>query len=131
MRKIILIAGSMLVLFISVIIIFRKNYIGSPDYNYLTAKLDIKNGNVRIINIGYRIPSSKDKEIVFVAAKYGFKNIHIGYDTTKDKMNGIKNYNEIAEVYLTLRNGNNWRTNYQKEVDSLYKVAVTQNNPKK
>ena len=114
----------MLVLIITAIIIIWQNSKGSPDYNYLTAKLDIKNGNVRIVHIGYRVPTSKDKEIDLVAAKYGFKNIHIGYDTTKKLMNGIKNYNDIAEAYLKLRNGMNWRVAYQKEVDSLYKVAA-------
>jgi hypothetical protein len=131
MGKIILIVGSILVLLISAIIIFWQNYKGSPDYNYLTAKLDLKNGNVRIINVGYRITSSKDKEIDIVAEKYGFKNIHIGYDTTKQKMKGIKNYNEMVEAYLALRNGSNWKVNYQREVDSLYKAATIEGNGKK
>lgn len=121
MRKIIILVGSILILVIAVIIIVRQNYKGSPDYNFITAKLDIKNGNIRIINTGYRITSSKDKEIDMVAAKYGFKNIYIGNDTTKQKMSGIKNYNKITETYLTLRNGNNWRNNFQREIDSIYR----------
>lgn len=99
-----------------------------PDFNYFTAKLDIKNGNARLINIGYRLHSSKDKEIDMIASKYGFKNDFIGYDTTKEKMKGIKNYNEAIETYLTLRNGPNWRIGYQKEIDSVYKMASTKNN---
>ena len=127
MRKIVITVGSALILVIAVIIIVRLNYKGSPDFNYITAKLDIKNGNIRIINTGYRIPSSKDKEIDMVAAKYGFKNIYIGNDTTKQKMNGIKNYNKITETYLALRNGNNWRNNFLREIDSIYRIIDPRN----
>ena len=131
MRKRLLIISAILILVISGVVIFWQNYKNSPDYNYLTAKLDIKNGNVRIVHIGYRTPSSKDKEIDMITAKYGFENIYIGYDTTKEKMNGIKNYNEMTETYLALRNGSTWRLSYQKEIDSFYKVAIIQGNGKK
>lgn len=126
MRKIIIV-GSILILVIALIIIVRQNYKGSPDYNYITAKLDIKNGNIRIIKAGYRIPSLKDKEIDLVASKYGFKNVFIGFDTTKQKMNGINNYNEVIETYLALRNGDNWRTNFQREIDSIYRIIDPRN----
>ncbi|MEO6542385.1 MAG: hypothetical protein ABIN74_15390 [Ferruginibacter sp.] len=131
MRKRILIAGSILILLITVIIILWQSYTGSPDYNYLTAKVDIKKGHARIINIGFRRASSKDKEIDMVTAKYGFENVFIGYDTTKQKIKGIKNYNEIAESYLALRNGPAWRINYQQEIDSLYKAATMEARNKK
>jgi hypothetical protein len=57
-----------------------------------------------------------------VAAKYGFKNIYLGNDTTTQIVSGINNYNEVMEAYLQLRNGINWREIYQREVDSIYKV---------
>lgn len=123
MRKIITIIVSTLILVIAVIIIVRQNYKGSPDYNYITAKLDIRNGNIRIIKTGNHTPSSKDKEIDLIASKYGFKYVYIGYDTTKQKMKGINNYNEVVEAYLVIRNGNNWQAGYQKEVDSVYKAG--------
>ncbi len=128
MRKVILIITSILIVITFAILVVRQNYKKSPDYNYITAKLDIKNKNARIINIGLRKPSSKDKEIDMVAFKYGFKNIYIGHDTTKQIISGINNYNEVIEAYLIVRNGINWRKNYQWEVDSLYKVASIQNN---
>ncbi len=130
MRKILLIAGILLILAIIVIMVIRQNYKGSPDYNYIAAKLDIGNGNIRIINIGYRIPCTKDSEIDLATAKYGFKNIYIGYDTTAQKIKGITNYNDLMEGYLALRNGNNWRRSYQKELDSLYKLAFVQDSGK-
>lgn len=128
MRKLLFIAASILVLIIIVIIAFVQNYKGSPDYNYIAAKLDIGNGNIRIINTGYRIPCTKDSEIDLATARYGFKNIWIGYDTTAEKIKGIRNYNELMEAYLTIRNGNDWRVSYQKEVDSLCKLTFVQPN---
>ncbi|MEO6721906.1 MAG: hypothetical protein ABIN67_16175 [Ferruginibacter sp.] len=109
-------------------IVIRQNYKNSPDYNYITAKLDIKNNNARIINIGLRKPSLKDNEIDMVAAKYGFKNIYIGNETKKQILTGIINYNSVIESYLELRNGSNWRKFYQLEVDSLYNAASLQKN---
>jgi len=128
MRKLILIIGSILIMVILVIIIIWQNYKNSPEYNFISAKLDIKNGNARIINMGPRKITLKDKEIDEVSDKYGFKNIFIGYDTTKQNISGINNYNEVMEAYLKVRNGINWRKYYQLEFDSIYKEASIQNN---
>jgi hypothetical protein len=124
MRKAILIICSILIAIIFALLVVRQNYRDSPDYNYITAKLDIKNKNIRIINIGLRKTCSKDNEIDSIEAEYGFKNIYIGYDTTKKIVSGISNYNEVMETYLKLRNGNNWRENYQRSADSLYSVSI-------
>jgi len=123
MRKVTLIICSILIVVIFAVLVVRQNYKNSPDYNYITAKLDIKNKNVRIIYVGLRKPSSRDNEIDSVETEYGFKNIYIGYDTTKQIISGIHNYNEVMEAYLKLRNGIDWRENYQRKVDSLYKAA--------
>ncbi len=113
----------MLAAIIFALLVVRQNYKNSPDYNYITAKLDIRNKNVRIINVGLRKPSSKDSEIDSIESGYGFKNVYIGYDTTQQILSGISNYNEVIEAYLKLRNGIDWRENYQRKVDSLYKAA--------
>lgn len=126
MRKVILIIGSILILVTIALLVVMQNYKNSPDYNYITAKLDIKNNNARIINIGLRKPSAKDNEIDMVAAKYGFKNIYIGNETKKQILTGINNYNSVIESYLELRNGSNWRKLYQLQVDSLYNAASLQ-----
>lgn len=123
MRKSTLIICSILIAIIFALLVVRQNYKDSPDYNYITAKLDIRNKNIRLINIGLRKPSSKDSAIDMVTAKYGFKNIYIGYDTTRQIISGINNYNDVMEAYLKIVNGANWREDYQREVDSLYKIA--------
>lgn len=123
MPRVIIIICSILAVVIFALLVVRQNYKNSPDYNYITAKLDIRNKNARIVNVGLRKPSSKDNEIDTIEAEYGFKNIYIGYDTAKQIISGINNYNEVIEAYLKLRNGIDWRENYQLKVDSVYKVA--------
>ncbi len=123
MRKVTIIICSILVAVIFALLVVRQNYKNSPDYNYITAKLDIRNKNARIINVGLRKSSSKNNEIDSVEVEYGFKNIYIGYDTTKQIISGINNYNEVIEAYLKLRNGIDWRENYQRKTDSLYRAA--------
>jgi len=123
MRKAALIIGSVLIAAIIALLVIRQSYKDSPDYNYVTAKLDVYNKDAKIIHVGHRIPSPKDNEIDMVAAKYGFKNIYVGYDTTREIMSGINNYNQVMEAYLKLRNGIDWREAYLKEVDSLYKTG--------
>ena len=72
------------------------------------------------------MPSSKDKEINIVIAKYGFKDSNIGCVVTQQEINGILTYNSVVEQYLVNRNGKRWRDAYQKEVDFLYKIAFSQ-----
>lgn len=126
MRKKILIAVFLLILIIAAISMLWQTYEFSSTYNYATAKLDIKNGNARIIHLGVPKISSKDKEIEMVAARYGFTNIYIVEYTKKQTEKGVKNYNELIETYLKFRNGADWKSSYKKEVDSLYKVAFNQ-----
>ena len=77
MRKRLLMVGIVFVLIISLVYVVWQAYDFSSDYNYATAKLDIKNGNIRIINVGIPKISSIDKEIEKVSIRYGFKNIYI------------------------------------------------------
>jgi len=123
MRKLLLIFGSFLIVAAGVFLLVSKAYKDSPDYNYISAKLDVKNGNIRIVHIGFRQPSLKDKEIDAVTEKYGFKNIYIGSDTTAGILSGIDNYNDVMEAYLKVKNGLNWRKSYQAEIDSINGVA--------
>ena len=122
-RNVIILICSILIMILLVLVAVRAYYKNSPDYNYITAKQDIKNKKIRIINIGIRKPSSKDKEIDSIELEFGFKNTYIGYDTTRQIIAGINNYNEIMEAYLKMRNGLNWRQHYQRKVDSLSKMA--------
>jgi hypothetical protein len=130
MRKKILIIVLILATIITIFLIVRHNYNLSPEYNYITAKLDIKNGNCRIVHTGEHIISLKDQEIEAVAAKYGFRNVYIEKPTSNE-LNGINNYNKAIEIYLTLRNGYNWKANYQNEIDSILMRAAPPENNKK
>ncbi len=126
MKKKLFVAGIMVILIISTIIILWQNYELSSDYNYFTAKLDIKNGKIQIVNVGILIDFSKGKDIEIIAAKYGFSNIYIKPDTSKQTLKGINNYNELVEAYLKVRNGIHWKAQYQQEVNLLYNEADTQ-----
>jgi len=121
-KKIFFIPGSILIVIFAAIFIVWRNYASSPEYNYVTAKLDIKNGNSRVVNVEDSIIPFKEKLIQTIASKYGFKNVYL-QKVTSNEMNGIKNYNEVIEMYLNLRNGSDWRYNYQKEIDSLNRVS--------
>lgn len=123
MRKRLLIWGIILVLVTTAVFIFWRVFDLSSDYNYATAKLDIKNGNVKIIHVGAPQVSSKDKEIEQVAARYGFKNVYIEKYTEQQTKKGVRHYNDLAERYLTFRNGLNWKKRYQREIDSLHNLA--------
>ena len=107
---------------ISIAYIVWQAYDLSADYNYATAKLDIKNGTVKVIHIGSHKVSSKEKKIEWAAARYGFKNTYIEKFTPQQTEKGIRNYNDLVADYLILRNGADWKINYQWEVDSLYKI---------
>jgi hypothetical protein len=123
MRNGILLISLILAGLIFALLIARQNFKNSPDYNFITAKLDIKDNKMQIINIGLRKPCTKDSEIDMVAARYGFRNIYVENKTRKQILRGINDYNSLMESYLTLRNGMNWRKYYQWEVDSLFRVS--------
>ena len=124
MRNKFLIIGLILAAVITILLIVKKNYSLSPEYNYITAKLDIKNSNCRFVNVMDSIIPLKEKEIKKVSSKYGFKNVYLK-KATQNEMKGIRNYNETIEIYLNFRNGSDWRDNYQKEIDSLYGKDLT------
>jgi hypothetical protein len=123
MRKRLLIIGAIVLLLSTIVYIVWQMYDLSSDYNYAAAKLDIKNGDIKIIHVGARKITSKDKEIDSVAAHYGFKNVYIEKYTPDQTEKGVKHYNSLIENYLILRNGFNWKKDYQRQVDFLYKIA--------
>ena len=89
------------------------------DYNYFTAKRDIKNGNVFLICYGPPHPQDS-----VVMSKYGFEEINLGCIVTDVELNAIEKYNHVVEDYLYQRNGPNWNVQYSKEMDSLYNIAL-------
>jgi hypothetical protein len=130
MKKKIIIAASILLLVIIAVSILWSVFDLSSDYNYATAKIDIRNGEVKLIHVGAHKNSSKDNEIELVASRFGFQNIYIEQFTKEQTEKGIKDYNKLIDTYLSLRNGFNWKDNYQREVDSLYKIAAIEDSTK-
>ena len=126
MRKKILLASLIIICIASLVIFLWWNFGLFSSYNYFTAKRDIKNGNIKFVSFGLPLPCSKDREIKMVMNKYGFKDSNIGCIVTTQEINAIETYNNVVEKYLTQHNGKNWRITYQKEVDSLYKIAFNQ-----
>jgi hypothetical protein len=108
-----------------VIGLFRQGVL--PKYNYFTAKWDIITGDVRFISIGFPAFTSKEKEKEKVDGNYGFKVYNIGCSPSDAEFKAIESYNTVIEEYLKKRNGNNWRINHKKEVDSLYNLVKRQN----
>ena len=119
MKKGILIIGTIILVFVIALLIIRQNFKNSPDYNYITAKIDIQKGNPKLISVGSRTFSPFDKKIDLLAKKYGFTNIYIEKVTSKNVMTGIENYNSVIESFLNLRNGSGWREKYKVEIDSI------------
>ncbi|AXY77631.1 hypothetical protein D3H65_28220 [Paraflavitalea soli] len=124
MRKTYLIIALILGAVLTALLIVKKNYDQSPEYNYLTAKLDIRKGNCRLVRVGTHTISPQEQAIEGVASKYGFKNVYIEKVSARERK-GIDHYNETIEIYLSFRNGPDWKANYQHEVDSILKITVT------
>ncbi len=121
-KKIFFILGSILIVIFIAVIVLWQSYASSPQYNYVTAKLDIKNDNSRIVNVTDSINALIEKKIQVIASKYGFTNVYL-QKISSGEMKGIRQYNETIEMYLNFRNGPHWKYNYQKELDSLYRVS--------
>ncbi len=100
----------------------------NEDYNYFTAKRDIKNGKVEILETGLILPTPNvDWEKQQAAEKitanhFGYKSVYLGCTVT----HGIGIYNNVMEDYLDKVNGKNWRAKSKQMFDSL----MNSNNPK-
>jgi len=124
MRKKYLIFILIIAAIVTALIIVKRNYALSPEYNYITAKLDIRNNNCKIVSVGEHAFSANDSVIQVIASRYRFTNVYIEKPTSNERK-GINNYNEIIEIFLDVRNGPNWKARYQNEVDSVLGGAVT------
>lgn len=91
------------------------------EYNYFSAKRDIKNGKVQILETGLILPTPNvDLDKQQAAEKitenhFGYKTVYLGCIVT----NGIGIYNSVMEDYLEKINGKNWRIKKQQMLDSL------------
>lgn len=104
------------------IIMTATNYYGlNEEYNYFSAKRDIKNGKIQIIETGLILPElnvdwNKEQDAEKKLEKqFGYKSVYHGCTVT----HGIGIYNSLMEGYLEKVNGKNWRIKQQRLLDSM------------
>jgi len=94
----------------------RLSYGFFTPYNSLTAKQDIKSGQVRIIAIGLPyMPQVRQR----LAKQYGFEYNFVGCTATTELLNGSRYYNEVVEKYLTDKFGQDFWTKFNAQLDSI------------
>lgn len=103
--------------------ILNWEYGFSDRYNQWTAKEDIKNGTVQIIEVsGLIIRYDKDQPDYFtkesIAEKYGFKYINLGCIYPG---NGFYHYNDVMYKYLEKMNGKGWQRKFEDELKAAEK----------
>jgi len=98
------------------------NYYGlNEDYNYFSAKQDIKKGKIQIFETGLPLPEpnidwAKKQDVVISMGKYfGYTPVYLGCEAT----HGIEIYNNLMEDYLENVNGKNWRVKERDKIDSI------------
>jgi hypothetical protein len=101
------------------------NYYGlNEEYNYFTAKQDIRKGKIQLLETtGLTLPdpntnvdwNKKQNAEKKVEKQFGYKTINLGCTWT----NGIGIYNSVMENYLDKVNGKNWRANERQMFDSI------------
>lgn len=85
-------------------------------YNTLTARQDIKNGQVQIIAVGLPyMPQVRQR----LAKQYGFEYNYVGCNATTELLNGSNYYNEVVEEYLTDKFGKDFWTRFNTQLDSI------------
>ncbi len=91
------------------------------EYNYFTARRDIKDGKVQILETGFILPESninwnkKQDAEKRVENQFGYKSVYHGCTVT----HGIDIYNSVMEDFLEKVNGKNWRARERAIVDSI------------
>lgn len=105
-----------------------SNYGLDEDYNYFSAKRDIRKGKIQILETGLTLPEpnvdwDKTQEAERKLEKqFGYKSIDLGCTVTQ----GIGIYNSVMEDYLEKINGEDWRAKERHMLDSI----MNPNKPK-
>jgi hypothetical protein len=85
-------------------------------YNYLTARQDIKNGQIQIIAVGLPyMPQVRQR----LAMQYGFQYNYVSCNVTTELLNGSKYYNDVVEKHLTDKFGKEFWTKINIQLDSI------------
>lgn len=96
----------------------------NEEYNYFTAKRDIKKGKIQILKMGLLMPDpniswEKQQAIQRIVEKrFGYKSLYLGCVAT----NGCFIYNKVMEDYLDKINGKDWRIKARQMCDSILKL---------
>ena len=104
-----------------IIMTTTNDYGLNEEYNYFSAKGDIKNGKIQLLETGLILPEpnidwDKKQDVEKRLQKqFGYKSIYLGCIVT----HGIGIYNSVMEDYLEKVNGKNWRSKQQRMSDSL------------
>lgn len=98
------------------------NYYGlNEEYNYFTAKQDIRKGKIQLLETGFILPkpnvdwNKKQDAEKKIQKQFGYKLIYLGCTVT----NGINIYNSVMGDYLEKVNGKNWTTKARQMFDLL------------
>ena len=110
--------GLTIIILIIITFFLWNNFGLFSKYNYLTARQDIHNGDIRIISYGFQL-----LDVNPISKKYGFRIDDIGCSASKQEINGIKYYNSTVKNYISEKNGKTWEDKYEKEVDTLFKYV--------
>jgi hypothetical protein len=96
----------------------------NEEYNYFSAKRDIKREKIQILEMGLIMPdpniSWEKQQAVqrIVEQRFGYKSVYLGCIVT----NGSIIYNNVMEAYLDKINGKGWRIKEGQMRDSILKV---------
>lgn len=94
------------------------------EYNYFTAKRDIKNGKIQILSTGTSIEPVSEKVLKAensLRKEFGYTIVDIGIWSP-----GAEKYNKAMEDHLEERNGTGWRDRLNKLIDSISNVERSQ-----
>ena len=93
-------------------------------YNYITSKIDIILNQPKLVEIG--VMSHFGIANNGLNQKFGFIQDNVGCFISETQIRGIKAYNKEIEKYLVLRNGTEWREEYQIGIDSIVRLRNTE-----
>jgi hypothetical protein len=91
------------------------------------AENDIKNDDIKNFGFGFPLPpKTKNQEIVKIKTDsilkiYGISSKNLGCMIMPELTKGILEYEKITEVYLTKRNGKDWRIKMETEIHKINK----------
>lgn len=101
----------------------RFAFVLFTPFNFWTARQDIKNGKIQIVEIGEMPLNFEQKQNL--ANSYGFDFYLFGCNVTTDIINGTEYYNKKMVDHLESNYGASWWTRFQSQLDSIDKSNLT------